>query len=463
MSDWLHASASELARAIRSRRVSSQELVDAHLARIEEVNGRLNAVVALCAERARAEAREADRALERGWRRGPLHGVPMTVKDSLDTEGVVSTWGTRGREGFAPDRDATVVARLRAAGAILLGKTNTPEFTLAYETDNAVYGRTSNPWAADRTCGGSSGGAGAIVAVGGAPFDVGSDTGGSIRVPAHFCGIAGLKPTSGRVPRTGHAWPAGGLADGLTTLGPLARRVEDLALLLPLLSGPDWCDPAVAPVPLGDERAVDVSGLRVAVHLDNGIAPPTAETTASVRVAADALARSGARVEEARPPDERTLEVFLSVMRADGGAQIEALLRRWGTRELSALLPRPVEGVGVPDAASAYAAIDAWDRFRSEMLGFLRDWDALVCPANAGPALPHGESGAALAAFSWTQAHNLTGWPAAVVRAGTSPEGLPIGVQLVARPWREDVALALARGVEEATGGWSAPPLQESD
>ena len=214
MSDVIYSSVKAIAEAIREKEVSAVEVVQAHLDRIDEVNERLNAVVHLCAERALDEAREADAALARGESKGPLHGVPMTLKDSLDTEGVVTTGGTTGRRDFVPDQDATVTARLRAAGAVLLGKTNTPELTMAGETDNLVYGRTNNPFNLERIPGGSSGGAAAIVCAGGSPFDIGSDTGGSVRMPSHFCGIAGIKPNSGRVPRTGHIIPWGMGADG---------------------------------------------------------------------------------------------------------------------------------------------------------------------------------------------------------------------------------------------------------
>ncbi|ETW91961.1 MAG: hypothetical protein ETSY1_45910, partial [Candidatus Entotheonella factor] len=192
----------------------------------QAVNPSLNAVIKLSAERALDEARVADQAVLNGGELGPLHGVPMTIKDSLDTAGVVSTGGTKGRESYTPQEDATVVARLREAGAILLGKTNTPELTLAGETNNLIYGQTNNPYDLSRTPGGSSGGAGAIIAAGGSPLDMGSDTGGSIRLPSHFCGIAGIKPTSGRVPRTGHVVPFGlGAVDALTQNGPMARFV----------------------------------------------------------------------------------------------------------------------------------------------------------------------------------------------------------------------------------------------
>jgi amidase len=302
MQEVIYTSATALARAIRAKEISSAEVVQASLQRITVVNPALNAVVQLRAEAALAEARAADAALARGQIIGPLHGVPMTIKDSLDTAGVITTGGTTGRTSFVPAQDATVVARLRAAGAILLGKTNTPELTLWGETDNLVYGRTNNPYDLTRTPGGSSGGAAASVAAGGAPFDIGSDTRGSIRVPAHFTGIAGIKPTSGRVPRTGHIVPWGlGAVDALTQLGPLARYVEDLVLTLPIIAGVDWSDPAIVPMPLGDPQAVPLQGLRVARYTDNGILAATPDTVAAVHRAATALTEAGALVHDDRP------------------------------------------------------------------------------------------------------------------------------------------------------------------
>src|SRR5215831_13372659 len=302
MDELIYTSATAIAQAIREKRVSATEVVEAHLQRIEAVNPALNAVVQMAGARARLEALAADQALARGELRGPLHGVPMTIKDSLDTAGVITTGGTTGRAAFVPTHDATVVARLRAAGAILLGKTNTPELTLAGETDNLLYGRTNNPYDLAYTPGGSSGGAAAIVAAGGAPFDIGSDTAASIRWPAHCCGIAGIKPTAGRVPRTGHIIPFGlGARDLLTQNGPMARFVEDLHLILPIICGPDWQDPAIVPMPLGDPAAVEIKQLRVAVHTDNGILPPTATIRDAVRTAAQTLADAGVAVEEVCP------------------------------------------------------------------------------------------------------------------------------------------------------------------
>jgi amidase len=459
MNEIIYASAGSIARAIRNKEASAVEVVEAHLSRIEEVNSRVNAVVQLVADRALAEAREADAALARGEPTGPLHGVPITIKDSHDTEGIISTGGTKGRADFVPKRDATAVARLRAAGAILLGKTNTPELTLSFETDNLVYGRTNNPYDLTCTPGGSSGGAAAIIAAGGSPLDLGTDTAGSIRVPAHCCGIAGLKPTSGRVPRTGHIiHHAMGALDPLTVVGPMARYVDDLSLVLPIVAGPDWVDPAIIPTPLGAPADVDVRALTVACYADNGIMSPTAEVDAAVRAAADALSDAGVTVVDDRP-EAVTRSPSTSLLEADGGAAVRRLLDQAGTTEFHPWVARFAEGLEPIPSAELTALLEQTDSFRSEMLAFMESYDAILCPVRAFAALPHGEGQKIRGSGSYTSVFNVTGWPATVVRAGESSEGLPIGVQLVARPWREDVSLALAGLVESALGGWKRPGI----
>lgn len=464
MDEIIYASAAQLARAIRTKQLTSEEVVGAYLARIEEVNPRLNAFVQLTADAARGRAREADAALARGEVWGPLHGVPVSIKDSYETAGVVSAGGTRGRTGHVPQEDATCVTRLKAAGAVVLGKTNVPEISLAFESDNLVYGRTNNPYDLARTPGGSSGGEAAAVASGMSPLGLGSDAAGSIRVPAHFCGVAGLRPTTGRTARTGHFPPIGGVTDTLMQAGPLARRVEDIWLMLPLLCGPDWRDPSVVPVPLGDPSAVELQGLRVAFHTDNGIVAPTPEIAEAVRAAARALADAGARVEEARPDAlGQTAELTFGLFGADGGAALRMLLMMSGTTQTHALIERLLEIVCQRPLATAEfgGLLFMLDGYRSAMLSFMRAYDVLLCPPCALPAMPHGTTfeGENFLAFTYTVAYNLTGWPGAVVRAGTSPEGLPVGVQAVAQPWREDVALAVASHLEAALGGWQRPPL----
>jgi amidase len=459
------ASAATLARWIREGELSSVEVVEAHLARIGAVNPALNAVVCLTAETARAEARAADEARSRGELRGPLHGVPMTIKDSFETAGVRSTCGTLGLAEHVPAEDAMVVARLKDAGAILLGKTNTPELTLAFETDNLVYGRSNNPYDLSRSPGGSSGGAAAIIAAGGSPFDLGSDTGGSIRLPAHFCGIAGLKPTSGRVPRTGHLYPPGGFRDAWTTLGPMARYVEDLALLLPLISGPDWRDPAAVPVPLRDPTRVTLQGLRIAVYTHHGSLAPTPETAETVLAAARALEAAGGEVKNTRPPYlPLTDELVSSLWAVDGGHAIDRLLSQYGTTRRHKWLKRDPKYQWRGTAAELGELLLQQDQFRSWMLEWMADYDLILCPPCAYPASPHDtcQHPDYWEGYTYLLTYNVTGWPVAVVRCGTTAEGLPIGVQVVAQPWREDVALAAAAHLETVFGGWQPPDLEAS-
>lgn len=447
---FLGMSLIDLCRAMREGEVIAETLVDYALASIDSVNPTINAVVGLAREAARARAREADRARSRGESVGPLHGIPMTIKDSLDTAGIVTTGGTVGRRNFVPDRDAAVVDRLRRAGAILLGKTNTSELTLSYQANNAIYGRTSNPYDPARTSGGSSGGSAAIVATGAVPFDIGSDTGGSLRIPSHYCGVAALKPTAGRVPRTGHIIPFGGYLDRLTTIGPIARFVKDIELILRVIAGPDGRDPSMVPMSLQRADDVRLNSLRVAIHLDNGVAEPTATTIDTIRHAARTLHGVVFQVEEvALPLAAQAPRLFADLYAADGGAWRRRILAAAGTIRDEGP-PNP----GLP-AARFSALLEDWDRFSSEMLSFLDSYDVIVCPVTAGPAPLHGEGVAS--AFSYTQIFSLTGWPCVVVRGGTEAQ-LPIGIQVVARPWREDVALRVAAHLEAEMGGWRIPP-----
>jgi amidase len=454
------ASATSLAERLRTGELSALEVVDAYLARIETVNPSLNAVVRLNDD-AREDARRADRERSNGALRGPLHGVPFTAKDSLDTAGVVTTAGTVAWRERVPTRDATVVARVRAAGGILLGKTNTPEFTWSSETDNDVYGKTSNPYDLSRSPGGSSGGPAAIVAAGGSPFDIGSDTGDSIRQPSHVCGIAGLKPTSGRVPRTGH-WPGyQGLFESFTQLGPMARRVEDLELLLPILAGPDGDDPHVQPVALGDPAAVEIASLRVVAFTHNGIQTPTAETVLAIEAAVEAIAGAGAMVRHEVPPGlDDAWAAWDGMIRADGFAWLHRLIEAAGTPGWGSYATRDWITPGDPLPGDELTAlVERADAIRARLLRWVQDVDLIVCPTAPHPAILHGQSSDPKFNDTYSDVHNLTGWPGVVVRGGTSGEGLPIGVQLLAQPWREDVALAGARIVEGASGGWQAPSL----
>lgn len=458
------ASATTLARLIREKQASCVEVMQAHLDRIAAVNPIINAIVYLDSERAMTRARAADDALARGEPVGPLHGVPFTVKDNIGVEGMVCTTGTLGYKDHIAPEDAVMVARLRAAGAIPLGMTNMPELGIAFETDNLVYGRTHNPYDLTRTPGGSSGGESAIIAVGGSPFGLGNDGAGSVRTPAHCCGIVGLKPNTGRLPVTGHVTTSyGGFYPGVSSDGPLARYVEDLNLIMPIIAGVDWRDPMIIPMPVLDANAVQVAGLRVACYTDDSISTATPETVAVVQAAAAALADAGAVVEDARPDViDQALDIRRRFYGAVSAVGLADALRTLGTTEHSALMD------GFMAMTAPYVDMDKREllkltgrlgNFRSAMLRFMERYDAILCPTSAVPAMPHGTTFANYDQFSYTMAFNLTGYPAVSVRGGTAPGGLPIGVQVAARPWREDVALALAMQIERALGGYQRPPL----
>jgi len=462
-------SATKLAQLIREKKISATDAVTAYIARIEKVNPKINAVVQMCFERALAEAKAADAALAKGEIKGPLHGVPFTIKDSLDTEGVISTGGTVGREFYVPPADATVVARVRAAGAILLGKTNTPEFTLAGggisgvgTTANIIYGITKNPYDLRRSTAGSSGGAGAIVASGGSAFDIGSDYGGSIRMPSHNNGVAGLKPTFGRVPRTGHIVDYGGIFDSWQEVGPLVRRVEDLNLIASIIAGPDQKDAAMIPMPWNDPAAVDLKKLRVAFYGANGVAEITPETIEIVKKSAGYFSELGNAVKEDYPKDIiMELEEIRAKISPCSGPGLLRLADKWGTKAISpTITSRASEPL--PTTVELTELLEKQDANRSRLLGWMKNYDILINPVMPKPAqlINFGANPSARKpGSSYVGVHNTSGYPVAVVRAGTSPEGLPIGVQIIGQPWAEDKVLAAAAYLESKTGGWQKPPI----
>src|ERR1700753_2196211 len=462
-SDITSKSASELADAIRSKKLSSKAIVEAHLEQIAKVNPKLNAVVQLTADSARKEADEADAAIARGEIKGPLHGVPMTIKDTLETSGVICTGGTKGRANYVPKADATAVARLRAAGAIFLGKTNVPELAGAAETDNLVYGRNNNPYDLARTAGGRSGGEAAIISSCGSPMGLGTDAGGSIRIPAHYCGLAAIKPTSGRVPRTRQFPQPMGARAPVFHVSLISRHVEDLALALPIIAGPDFRDASIVGMPLLDPKEVSLSGMKLAYFDDDGSSTPTKEIMTAVRDSARAFKEAGVKVDEKRTPDcANAKEVYHDMSRGDGGAGTRAFLKSIGSDPISPLFEQALTystGPAMATTTEALAAFVRWDLFRNSMLRFMEDYDAVLSPVAPFPALAHGTSfdEQNRKGGGYSQMYNLTGWPTATVRVGTSPEVLPLGVQVAARPWREDVALALAAHLEKAFGGWKMP------
>lgn len=452
-----HPTACELVVDLAERRVSSRELVDAYLRRIDQVNPVLNAVVHVDADRALAAAEEADAALARGERRALL-GLPVSVKDSIAVSGMPCLSGSFAREHVRPESDATVVARVRAAGAVVLCKTNVPEYTWSVETDNAISGRTCNPFDSARTAGGSSGGEAALHAVDGSPVGIGSDGLNSIRVPAHFCGTVGLRPTAGTVPETG-AWPptkCTGMVD-MSTLGPMGRAVEDLALVLDVIRGPDDVDPLVAAVPLGDFRAVSLAGRRIGFYLADGVSEPTPGTSAAVERAARALADAGAHVEEAVPPSLTEVpDIAFRMMAADGGARARADLAPAGGRHHPQVdwLLESLEPFALT-AQDFFELMERWASLRSALRRFVSGYDAVLCPVAAGPAPRHGcrpsddEELTSYDEYAYSFAYAIAGLPAASVPCGAE-RGLPVGVQVVARAYRDDVTLAVSAMLESA-------------
>ncbi len=456
--DLCYWSAAKLAKGIRERTFSSQQVVESYLARISQINHKINGVVQLAADRALAEAQAADAALAQGKVSGPLHGVPMTVKDSFDTAGIISTAGTTGRSKFIPQQDATVVARLRAAGAIVLGKTNTPEFTLAGNTDNLVYGRTNNPFDVTHIPGGSSGGPAAIVTAGGAPFDIGTDTVASIRWPAHCCGVTGIKPTAKRLSLAGHVIASGTPLGDQTQPGPIARYVEDLILTLPILTGADPRDPSVADQPLGDPASVDLKALRVAFHTTNTIINPSADIVATVRLAAAKLLALGAQVDETAPKElAQTPAISDAVFQLTGRDYFRSLLAAAGTSMAQAggVLQYLATSTPVLTTSQAQAAQARIAAFKTALGSFMQAYDIIICPANWQTAPIYSTDDPDV---SYLETYSDVGWPAAVVRCGTSASGLPIAVQVVGLPWQEHVVLAVAQFLETALGGWAPVP-----
>jgi len=461
MNEIVFEPAWQMAKRIASREISCEELMRAHLDRVHAVNGAINALVELYAEEALATARRMDRQFPPDAEElPPFYGVPMSVKGAWDCAGFINTGGTLGRKGFVAQHDAPVIARMRAAGMIPFGVTNLPEFSMAFESDNLIYGRTSNPYDLSRTSGGSGGGGSAAIAAGCSPFEVGGDLGGSIRVPSHCTGIAGLKPTLGRIPLTGYFPGPFGVVTLLATAGPMARTVKDLALTYPLLCGPDSEDANVADAIVRAPGEVDLSTLRIAYHKDNGVFPPTFETAATVQKAAEAMQGVAASVEEARPDGlDESFEIMLGLLGADGGAGFELLTAMCETKERSPFLNILLEALQPMTLTSAQfgGLLVRRDMYRARVARFFTCHDVILCPAAAFPAQPHGEAVARVNAFSYTMAHNVSGCPGVVVRCGTSQEGLPIGVQVVADRWQEHVALRVAAHLEEVFGGWQKP------
>jgi Asp-tRNA(Asn)/Glu-tRNA(Gln) amidotransferase A subunit family amidase len=458
-------SATELVALIRARAVSPVEIVAAHLRRIEEFNPALNAIVTL-ADDALDQARACEAERGRGADIGPLHGLPLTVKDTIDTAGLRTTAGSRILEQHVPASDASSVARLKAAGAIILGKTNVPEMAIPYECDNPVFGRTNNPCDFQMTSGGSSGGEAAAIAACLSPAGLGSDLSGSIRVPAHFCGIAGLKPTAGRVPMDGHTPAVSGVVSLGAGIGPLARRVEDLALLFKVLADPTQFEPNQGEAELNPES---LRGLRVAWYADDGMAPVADEIRTAVKAAAEALAGAGLEVAEATPPgisegprlwvDLFSTAANMEIAARYGGREAEAgpLVGRL-LQEFSTASPEFDEKIETAERLAG--AVLKRERLREDLLRWMKGTQLILAPVGATVAFAHGsrrvdvegKSISQFRAFSYSQTFNVFGLPSVAVPAGRTANGLPVGVQIVGRPFAERTVLSAASIIEAALG-----------
>ncbi len=467
-----------MAELVRTRQISPAELVSAHLDRIAAINSKINAYVQVDADGALESARAAEAAVMRGDAAGSLHGVPISIKSSIDVAGMPCEAGTKLRAGHVAETDAPLVSRLRNSGAIVLGVTNTPELLMAWETDNALYGRTNNPWDLARTAGGSSGGEAAAIASGCSAGGVGSDGGGSIREPAHFCGICGLKPTPGRIPATGHFPQSAGPFALLGVVGPMARTVADLKLLFEVMQGPDIGDPSFVPVPVqwpqlsGGTRVSrrQTTKIRIGYSEDDGRTPVTPETRVAVQRAAKALQEAGFEVEPFRPEGlERARQLWWQFFGVAGGMLLGPVVRG-REAELSTILKEFMGWVSKEQPHTAQTLLDTWlerDLLRMRIFEQMENFPVLLCPVAAIPAFRHGERSWKidartvdyLDAWSYCEWFNLLGMPAATVPVSRSDEGLPIGVQLAGMPWREELVLEVAEAIERECGGFVAPEL----
>ena len=465
MNDLLRSSAADMARAVREREVSPVELVQAHIDRAEETKD-LNIVVLPRYEQALEEARAAEQDLSGVGERGVLHGVPFTAKECIEVAGMPCCDASRIFEGNVSTQDATVVRNLRRAGAILLGKTNIPEFAFHYDSNNLVYGATRNPHDPERSVGGSSGGEAAALAAGITPIGVGSDYGGSIRVPAHFCGVTGLKPGRWVVPYGGHFPPAQAMSIQLwSEIGPMARYVDDLQLLLPIFAQPDpTTDPDVAPHRIQPQQP---ESLRIAVFDEDGICPVDPAIRAAVRSAGRALGDAGHEVVDERPPNQAEVrEVFEAI------ALAEVLSLLWPVCEprQSDLSPQIVRMLNRREERdtdlASYAGLLA-HRLDLERAAcaWLETNHIAVCPIGATPAFPigtevldiDGRQVEEIDLFAMSTYANAMSLPAAAVPIGRTDDGLPIGVQVIGRRYHEMEVLAVAKELETAFGGWIEP------
>ena len=459
-------SAVELLALLRTNKISALELAEEYIRQIERLNPQINALVDFAAERVREQARASDHSTSP---KGPLAGLPVTVKSSISTAGYRCEIGSLVNRGNIPTKDATVVARLRQAGAILLGTSNCPEFLMAYVAENMLYGRTNNPWNLDYTPGGSSGGESAAIAAGMSAGGLGSDSGGSVRVPAHFTGICSLKPTPGRIPGEGHLPPCIGPFSFLGAIGPMARTIDDVALLFHALSGQDPVDPVSPPIALRTPSLDEIKRLSIGYFEDDGLTPVTPETRQAVQDAVQALRNQGFDVRPFRPRGLEQARKLWETFFVRCGAMFEEPLVRGHDEKLSPVFRDFLARAHAVAPLTAEELLNAWaeaDMIRGKLLAQMQEFPLLLCPVCAVPAFRHeerswtidGKQVEYLDAMRYSQWFNLLAAPAAVVPVGRSPEGLPIAVQIVGRPYDDETVLALASVIDHAFG-YSLPPI----
>lgn len=480
--DLHYASATELAEWLESRKVTSLQIVNAILDRQHAVNKTLNAVITpIDPEKIREQAKQADRRADTGKRRSPLDGIPCTIKDNIKTADIRTTNGCPELEHYIPARDATLVARLKRAGVIILGKTNVPEMCMDGDTDNILFGRTHNPYNLDHVPGGSSGGEAAIIAAGGSVFGVGTDIGGSIRSPSHCCGIAGIKPTSGRVPDTGvfnsfhpSFWRWNGT-------GPMARRVRDLSLILSTIHGPDGLDSRAVHVRLRDAQRVKLDRLKILGIPADGFSEPDETTRMVFQNAMGELQGNASVAQEVLPRFHEGFDRWVFSQVPDWSHAIRGFRERYAKLgnsdqdlehhyQVEWLLKFLGECEPEFDDSRQFDEKLKLREYADHITSAVSSFDVIVTPVSNGPAqkpitadsyamLGKDDFESFKSGGDFCQTFNILGWPAVVVRCGTSEDGLPIGLQVVAKPWREDLALAVAAFLEDALGGWKAPTL----
>ena len=482
MADWAHASATRLCAALRAGEVSSRELLELYLSRIEAGDPALNAVVTLDAERARGLAGEADTAWARSEPAGPLAGLPITIKDTIETGGLRTTAGAPWFSRHVPERDAAAVSRLKAAGAIVFGKTNCPLLGGDAQSENVVFGTTGNPWALDRSPGGSSGGSAAALAAGLTTLELGSDIGGSVRNPAHYCGVYGHKPSSGLIPTRGHIPPPPGALSpvDLAVVGPLGRAAEDLDLALEVLAGPDESDAAAWRLELPPARGRSLGDYRVAAWLDDPACPIDDAVGDVLSDAVDALARAGATIDRDPRPDFTLAEAHRTYQRLLYGATTAGLANRvYGT-----LLAKAEELAPEEDGRNARYLRDGTARHRNWLVAdeeragyrerwreFFRDCDILLCPTVPTTAIRHdhsninrrtitvnGETRDYWDQIVWPGMASMAGLPATVAPVGRASDGLPVGIQIVGPYLHDRSTIDFARRLGEVVGGYEPPP-----